>query len=59
MLDYWRMRLRAMTDVFRQQRATPSMNVLSYEDLFRMLVEAEYFKRRKFLMNRLVTNAGG
>ncbi|MBL3538695.1 hypothetical protein [Aminivibrio sp.] len=48
-----------MADVFRQQRATPSMNVLSYEDLFRMLVEAEYFKRRKFLMNRLVTNAGG
>ncbi|HPR89974.1 MAG TPA: IS21-like element helper ATPase IstB [Synergistaceae bacterium] len=52
------MKLRGMADAFRQQLRNPSMEALSFEERFGMLVEAEYSKRRNSLMDRLVTNAG-
>ncbi len=51
------MRLTSMADAFRIQEEDPSMNEVSFEDRFGLLVDTEYSNRKNNRLKRLIKNA--
>lgn len=51
------MRLTPMADAFRIQMNDPSMNEVSFEDRFGMLVDVEYSSRKNNRLKRIIHNA--
>ncbi len=51
------MRLTAMADAFRTQKADPSMREVPFDDRFGMLVDIEYTSRKNNRLKRLIRKA--